>query len=91
MSYRQKKVLPENMILQGESLQIHVRPQGLFELHAPNSLCRNFNLDVTEQILTLFNLQVNSSWQSYNSALHHTVDINHEDTYMQFNSEHSTR
>ena len=90
MSYRQKKVLSGNMILQGESLQIHVGPQGLFELRARNSLSGNFNLDVTEQILTLFNLQVNSSRQSYNSALDHTVYINHEDTYMQFNSEHST-
>ena len=63
MSYRQKKVLSGNMILQGESLQIHVGPQGLFELRAPNSLSGNFNLArrYGAEFLTLVNLQVNSS------------------------------
>ena len=42
-----EKGLSRNMILPGESLQIHVWLQDLFELHAPSSLTRNFILNFT--------------------------------------------
>ena len=87
-----EKGLSRNMILSGESLQIHEWPQGLFKLHA--SLTRNFiNKEFHPKLYGVdpkfYNLQVNNSWQSYSGASDPTVCINYQKTYMQFNSEHS--